>query len=367
MTDTPECMSDPRCDFEPGRWLLVGPTWNELPERVHSNAWARLRHESGLIEECGSLPWGVALHRLMKRAPEARVRVVACIPPGSDDTGSEAGVLPGSIALKAATRVTWHHRSHPDAGGSADPLQGLRTLLGPEPESLNFVAANGSTMLPRPRGLAEQHTQRWQRLLAAWARRQLERLHETADSAEEAWADWLANHTASEPASLVTTLRGRESDGDFARNDARFVLRADGKSNVQTFHLIEPRNKLDRKVVVEVTVPGRRIRRASESDEPESLIAKSTMKDFGPAYCADIAISLTQWSGQVASVVLHDGAGPAIELRAEAALRPNKETDAIWKVWQLSSNEHPTLQTRISRWRERGIELVVTPESDGKA
>lgn len=333
MSDTPECVSDPRSDFEPGRWLLVGPTWDELPERVRTNAWAILRHETGLINECGSLPWGEALGNLMKNAPEARVRVVACIPPGSDAKGLEAGVLPSTIASKVAARVTWHHRDPPDAGGSADPLQGLRTLLGPEPESLNFVAANGSTMLPRPRGLAEQHTQRWQRLLAAWARRQLERLHETADSAEEAWADWLANYTASEVATIVGDVGpGRSAVG----NDASYALRAAGAASLGSFKMGGDG------LIVEVIVPGR----AGAADDAGLYV--------------DIAVSWVLLQKQpVEAIELHDRAGPAIELRIVDVLPNSDGPTSVYKVWQLNSNDHPTLAIRLQRWRDKGLEVLV--------
>lgn len=359
MTHASLAPLDPRAAFHPGRWLLVGLTWDDLPERVHHNPWASLRRDAGLIKVCDERSWASALEGLLREYPLVRVRVLACMPDGGADDELMPGVLPWRFSSDEARRVSWHHREGPPDAARADPLQGLRSLLGPEPESLNFRAANGGNLWPYPLGLGPPLTKRWQRLLAAWASQQLDMLHQSAETGEtgdEAWTDWVNNFAAPEPLPLVGDVGRHGEDADAAGNDVVVALRADGVSQLESFILD------DRGVSVRVVIPGR-----------------ARPGEFGvgfPAWCVDVAVGvmpgLAGVPQPVAAVDLHDGSGPAIVLAAGDARAPDEafyaswpveSRDApahkVWLVWSLDSGAHAALEARVRRWRERGLSVFL--------
>lgn len=341
MTDDAHAPLDPRAAFHPGRWLLVGLCWDDLPERVRHNPWARLRHEAGLIDVCGERPWGSALRRLLRQSPSARVRVVACMAVDEADEAHMSAVLPWGVPSDEAQRVSWHHRDGPPHATRADPLQGLRSLLGPEPESLNFRSAHGGSLWPYPLGLPQPLTARWQGLLAAWATQQLDSLHRSAATGGEAWADWVNTYTARDPAPPVGDV---DWHGDDADNDNVVAVRADSISRLESFRI-----SAEGGILMEVVIPGRvRPREAGAGHPP---------------WCVDIAVRVVPGQADVpqpvAAVDLHDGAGPAIVLATRDAREPDKHFDASWWVWSLDSDAHRALEARVRRWRERGVQLVL--------
>jgi hypothetical protein len=356
MTHDSPAPLDPRAAFHPGRWLLVGLTWEDLPERVRHNPWARLRQEAGLIEVCGERSWASALRGLLRQAPPFRVRVLACMPDGGADDELMPGVLPLRVSSGEAPRVSWHHLEGPPDAARADPLQGLRSLLGPEPESLNFRAANGGHLWPYPLGLPPPLTNRWQVLLAAWASQQLDMLHQSAETGDEAMADWVNYFSAPEPLPLVGDVGRHGEDVDAAGNDVVVALRADGASKLESFSLgFEG-------VSMRVAIPGR-----ARPGEPGVGF---------PAWCVDVAVRVTPGLADVpqpvAAVDLHDGSGPAIVLAARDARAPDNAffaswlvgspdsgDHAGWLVWSLDSGAHAALEARVRRWRERGVHVVL--------